>query len=116
VRKQNSGGLVSAGNNSNNGGGGAGGLHSPSRRRLTHLFDDPLSVDGGDHSSGSSGESVESVPLTSEDPEEAERRRQQYIQRDKTINKLTSTCACVRVRSACVRWCVCAVCAEVSVV
>lgn len=89
VRKQNSGGLVSAGNNSNNGGGGAGGLHSPSRRRLTHLFDDPLSVDGGDHSSGSSGESVESVPLTSEDPEEAERRRQQYIQRDKTINKLT---------------------------
>jgi hypothetical protein len=94
ARKQSSGTQLSSNSNGNSGGGNLNQM-PVARRRLTsiHLFDDPATIgaEASDQSGGNSSDEADNV-LVLEDQDEIERRRQHYIQRDKTMNKITSAC------------------------
>jgi hypothetical protein len=104
ARKQSSGTQLSSNSNGNSGGGNLNQM-PVARRRLTsiHLFDDPATIgaEASEHTGGNSSSDEADNVLALEDQDEIERRRQHYIQRDKTMNKITSAYTLMRER-ACV--------------
>jgi hypothetical protein len=102
ARKQSSGTQLSSSSSNGNSGGGNLNQMPVARRRLTsiHLFDDPATIaEASEQSVGNS--SSDEADSVLEDQDEIERRRQHYIQRDKTMNKITSAYTLMRER-ACV--------------